>query len=239
MALQLVNTRHGVGASFLNDQIGIFSHKRFALQYAYHHPLGKGTLSLGTQVNMLQEEIDGSKAEFGTGSDPAFPSSKVSGSALDFSAGLYYVRNGLMLGLAAHHLTAPTVSMGETHYYQVKRNFQLMGAYDLHLSSPHYWLTPSAMLRSDLADHRIDFTLRGTYQYEGRRITAGLGYAPTRSITAFVGGTLHGIDLCYSYEANTAGLGLGAGQHEITVAYRVNLDLGKRGRNLHKSVRWL
>lgn len=239
MALQLGNTRHGVGASFLNDRIGLFSHKRFALQYAYHHKLWGGRLSWGAQIDLLQEDIDGSKADFGTGSDPAFPSSQVSGSAVDFSGGLHYEHKGWQVALAAQHLAAPTISMGETHYYEVKRNFHLMGAYDLSLASPYYWLTPSVMLRSDLRDHRIDFTLRGTYRYEGRRIVAGLSYAPTRSLTAFVGGTLRGIDLCYSYEANTSGLGWGAGQHEISVAYRMDLNLGKRGRNLHKSVRWL
>ena len=31
----------------------------------------------------------------------------------------------------------------------------------------------------------------------------------------------------------------GAGQHEITLGYRLDLNLGKKGRNLHRSVRWL
>lgn len=239
MALQLANTRHGVGASFLNDRIGLFSHKRFALQYAYHYKMWGGQLSVGGEVDFLQEDIDGSKADFGTGADPAFPSSQVNGSGVDFAAGVHYERKNWQVALAAQHLAAPTIAMGDTHFYPVRRYFLLMGAYDLSLSSPHYWLTPSVMLRSDWSDHRLDFTLRGTYQYEGRRIVAGLGYAPARSVGAFVGGTLHGVDLCYSYEANTVGLGLAAGQHEVTVTYRMDLNLGKRGRNLHKSVRWL
>ena len=37
----------------------------------------------------------------------------------------------------------------------------------------------------------------------------------------------------------TGGMGIGAGQHEVTLGYRLDLNLGKRGKNLHKSVRFL
>ena len=40
-----LGTYHGVGAMFMNDQIGVFSHKRFALQYALKRPLLGGVLS--------------------------------------------------------------------------------------------------------------------------------------------------------------------------------------------------
>lgn len=239
MAFDMVGARHGVGASFLNDEIGLFSHKRFAIQYALHRRLWGGTLSLGVQADMLQEGIDGSKADFGDGSDPAFPTSEVTGSAFDLSAGLSFARKQLQLGLSVQHITAPAVAMGETHQYEIKRGFNFMGAYNIKLNSPFYTVTPSAMLRTDLTDYRVDLSLRGQYQYEKRRILAGLNYAPGRSVGVFVGGTLRGIDVGYSYEAFTSGLGLGAGQHEISIAYRLDLNLGKKGRNLHKSVRWL
>jgi len=47
------------------------------------------------------------------------------------------------------------------------------------------------------------------------------------------------VNLSYSYEANTSGMGLGAGQHEVTLGYKLDLDLGKKGKNLHRSVRYL
>lgn len=239
MAFDMIGARHGVGASFLNDVFGLFSHKRFALQYAFHRQLWGGTLSTGAQVDMLQEGVDGSKADFGDGSDPAFPTSETSGSAFDLSAGLFYARKQWQLGVSVQHLTAPTVEMGERHQLEVKRGYNLMGAYNIKLSSPFYTITPSAMLRTDLSDYRLDLSLRGKYQFEHRRILAGINYSPQRSVGVFVGGTLRGIDVGYSYEAFTSGLGLGAGQHEISIAYRLDLNLGKKGRNLHKSVRWL
>ena len=239
MAFALGRTFHGVGAMFLNDNIGLFSHKRFSLQYAYHQPWRGGTIALGLQADMLQEGIDGSKAELGDKNDPAFPTTQVNGSAFDLSVGSYYQRKGFRLSAAYHHLAAPTVRLGETHELPIRGVLNVGTQYNIRTSSPLFTITPSAMLRSDFTDYRVDLTLRGEYKFENRLIFGGINYAPQRSVGLFVGGTLQGIDISYGYEANTSGLGLGTGQHEIVIAYRLPIDLGKKQRNLHKSVRWL
>ena len=239
MAFALGRTNHGVGAMFLNDNIGLFSHKRFSLQYAYHQPWRGGTIALGLQADMLQEGIDGSKADLGDKNDPAFPTTQVNGSAFDLSVGSYYQRKGFRLSAAYHHLAAPTVRLGETHELPIRGVLNVGTQYNIRTSSPLFTITPSAMLRSDFTDYRVDLTLRGQYKFENRLIFGGINYAPQRSVGLFVGGTLQGIDISYGYEANTSGLGLGAGQHEIVIAYRLPIDLGKKQRNLHKSVRWL
>lgn len=239
IAFALGRTFHGVGAMFLNDNIGLFSHKRFSLQYAYHQPWRGGTIALGLQADMLQEGIDGSKADLGDKNDPAFPTTQVNGSAFDLSVGSYYQRKGFRLSAAYHHLAAPTVRLGETHELPIRGVLNVGTQYNIRTSSPLFSITPSAMLRSDFTDYRVDLTLRGEYKFENRLIFGGINYAPQRSVGLFVGGTLQGIDISYGYEANTSGLGLGAGQHEIVIAYRLPIDLGKKQRNLHKSVRWL
>ena len=239
MAFALGRTNHGVGAMFLNDNIGLFSHKRFSLQYAYHQPWRGGTIALGLQADMLQEGIDGSKADLGDKNDPAFPTTQVNGSAFDLSVGSYYQRKGFRLSAAYHHLAAPTVRLGETHELPIRGVLNVGTQYNIRTRSPLFTITPSAMLRSDFTDYRVDLTLRGQYKFENRLIFGGINYAPQRSVGLFVGGTLQGIDISYGYEANTSGLGLGAGQHEIVIAYRLPIDLGKKQRNLHKSVRWL
>ena len=239
MAFALGRTNHGVGAMFLNDNIGLFSHKRFSLQYAYHQPWRGGTIALGLQADMLQEGIDGSKADLGDKNDPAFPTTQVNGSAFDLSVGSYYQRKGFRLSAAYHHLAAPKVRLGETHELPIRGVLNVGTQYNIRTSSPLFTITPSAMLRSDFTDYRVDLTLRGEYKFENRLIFGGINYAPQRSVGLFVGGTLQGIDISYGYDANTSGLGLGAGQHEIVIAYRLPIDLGKKQRNLHKSVRWL
>lgn len=239
-ALQLGRTRHGIGAAFMNDAIGIFSHKRFSLLYSYHFRLWGGRLSVGGAVDMLSESIDGSKADLADANDPAFPSGEVSGAKFDASFGLYYARGPISVGLACQHALAPTVLLGETNEISVKRVYNFTAAYNIPTKNPFFKVVPSAMLRYDGADVRGDFTARLVYDREGkRRLYAGLGYSPLHSVTGFVGGSFHGIDLGYSYEASTEGLGLNAGFHEITVGYRLDLNFGRRGRNAHRSVRWL
>ena len=68
---------------------------------------------------------------------------------------------------------------------------------------------------------------------------AGLGYSPTNSVTVMIGGNFHGIMLGYSYEVYTSAINIGNGSHELFVGYQTDLNLQKKGRNKHKSVRIL
>lgn len=239
MALQIGKTRHGIGAFFQNDKIGLFSHQQFAVQYACHFRLWGGTLSIGAEADMLNEGLKGSKADLGDANDPAFPTTDLSGSKFDASAGLYYAHRRWYAGLGAQHLTAPKITLGETNEYQVKRLYNFTAGYNIPLRGTFFTIAPSALLRYDGAAFRADITAKVLYKHEKRRLYGGINYSPQHSVTGFVGGSFHGVDLSYAYEANTSGMGIGAGQHEITIGYRMDLNLGKKGRNAHRSVRYL
>jgi len=239
MAFQIKKTRHGVGVSFQNDAIGLFAHKKFSFMYAYHFRLFGGTLSVGGEADMLAESINGSKADLGEANDPAFPTTDLTGSKFDASAGLWYAHKRWYIGIGAQHLTAPTVYLGETNEYKVKRLYNLMAGYNIRLKSPLFSIVPTALLRYDGTELRADITARVEYAHEKRHLFGGLTYAPQHSVTGFVGGMFHGVNISYSYEANTSGMGIGAGQHEITLGYKLDLNLGKKGKNIHRSVRYL
>lgn len=239
MAFQIGRTRHGIGALFQNDEFGLFSHKRFSVQYAYCFKLWGGTLSIGAEADMLSESIDGSKADLNDSNDPAFPSSEVTGSKFDASAGIFYTHKRWYVGIGALHLTQPTIFLGETNEYKVKSLYNLTAGYNIKTKSPFFTITPTTLIRFDGSELRADITARLQYAKDKKRIYAGLSYSPQNSVTGFVGGMFHGVDISYSYEANTSGMGIGAGQHEITLGYRLDLNLGKKGKNIHRSVRYL
>lgn len=239
MAFRLGKTRHGVGVVFQNDQIGLFSHQRFSLQYAYHWRLFGGVLGIGVEADMLNERVDGSKADLGDASDPAFTSSDLSGSKFDASAGLRYTHGAWYAGLSAQHITAPTVLLGETNELHVKSHYNFTAGYNIRTRDPLFTIAPSVLLRYDGTDLRADLTARLVYAREKKRLYGGANYSPQHSVALFVGGTFHGIDISYSYEAFTSGMGLESGQHEVTLGYRLDLNLDKRGKNRHKSVRYL
>ena len=238
-AFAISGTRHGVGALFQNDQFGLFSTKRFAVQYAFFFPLFGGTMSIGAEADMLNESVDGSKADLADSNDPAFSNSEMSGSGFGFSAGIYYQRGAFHAGLSALHLTSPKLEIGTTGEYNLKPHFYFTAGYNIRTRNPFFKIEPHVLVRYEGTELRANLTAILRYEREKKRLYGGVTYTPERSVTAFVGGMFHGINLGYSYEAFTSGLGLGYGQHEVTLSYSLDLDFSKKGRNYHKSVRWL
>lgn len=239
MAMMLLNQRHGVGAQIMSDQIGAFTHQKLALQYAYHHKLLGGRISAGLQVGMLNEKLDGSKLDVDDTSDPVFNKSEMDGTGIDLSAGLYYQRKQWYLGISVQHLNAPTISLGETNELKIDATYYLTGGYNIRLRNPFLTIQPSFLVRYDGSEHREDITARLVYRHEEKMLYGGLSYSPSTSVTFLVGGTYHGIVLGYSYEYYTEKLNPGNGGHELFVGYQVDLNLAKKGRNKHKSVRLL
>jgi type IX secretion system PorP/SprF family membrane protein len=240
MQLRFLNTMHGVGIQLLNDEIGLFTHKRILVQYAYKFRMLGGTLSIGVQGGMLNEGFKGSEVVLpDEETDPAFVTTDVNGSAMDVSTGLYYQRKSWYLGFSALHLTAPSVDLGDKSVFDISRMFYLTGGYNIRLRNPFFTIHPTVLGRTDGTAYRVDMTARVKYTHDRKMLYAGVGYSPTNSVTAMVGGNFHGICLGYSYEMFTSGTGMGNGCHELFVGYQMDLNFVKKGRNRHQSVRIL
>ena len=239
MPFYFINSYHGVGLQILNDAIGLFSHKRIGLQYAYQPRLWGGTLSVGRQASMLSENFDGSKLEIEDDRDPLFVKSDINGTALDLSAGVYYLHRNWYAGVSVLHLNAPTVELGEKNELNVSSTYYLTGGYNIRMKNPFLTIHTSFLGRTDGVAWRADVTGRLKYTHEKRVMYAGLTYSPTNSVTVLIGGNVHGIHMGYSYEIYTTAIQIGNGSHELFVGYQTDLNLFKKGRNLHKSVRIL
>ena len=239
MPFYALNSYHGVGIQFMNDAIGLFTHKRFGLQYAYQPQLWGGKLSVGVQATMLSETFDGSKLDVIDPNDRAFPTSSVNGTALDLSVGVYYKYRNWYAGISALHLNAPTVEIGEKNQIDVSSTYYLTGGYNIRMKNPFLTINTSFLGRTDGVAYRADLSGRLIYTHEKRVMYAGLSYSPTNSVTVCIGGDVHGIRLGYSYEIYTSAINIGNGSHELFVGYQTELNLFKKGRNLHKSVRIL
>ena len=230
---------HGVGLQIMNDDIGLFSHKRFAAQYAYRRKLLGGALAVAVQGGLLSEGFDGSGLDLDETDDPAFAKSQVNGTGLDLGAGVYYAHRKWYLGFSVQHLNAATVELGETNEISLSQTYYLTGGYNIRLKNPFLTIQTSALARTDGVAYRADLTGRVKYTNDQRVMYAGLSYSPTNSVTLFVGGTFHGIMLGYSYEAYTSAINIGNGSHELFVGYQTDINLYKKGRNRHQSVRIL
>lgn len=229
----------GAGLQFMNDKIGLFTHQRLALQYAVKFKLFGGMLSTGLSAGLLSETFDGTKLDVEDSSDPALSSSKLDGNAFDASVGLYYTHKSWYVGVSAQHLTAPTVKLGERNELKIDPTYYLTGGYNIRLRNPFLTIKSSALARTDGVAWRADVTGRLVYTNEKKMLYAGITYSPTISATLLIGGYFHGIVLGYSYEMYTSGLNPGNGSHELCVGYQVDLNMTKKGKNKHKSVRIL
>ena len=230
---------HGVGAKIVNDQIGLFAHNSIAIMYAVRLKMLGGSLSIGVQPTLIGEKFDGSKVVTEEPNDPAFSTSALTGSGFDLGAGLYYQHRYWYVGASVMHALAPKVELGENNELSISRTYYFTAGGNIRLRNPFLSIQPSVLGRTDGVVYRADVTARLTYQHEKRRLYLGVGYSPTNSVTVYIGGNFHGINLGYSYEAYTNGLKLGNGSHELKVGYQTDLNLFKKGRNRHQAVRIL
>ena len=194
---------------------------------------------MGLQATMLSETFDGSKLDVIDTGDRALPTTSVNGTALDLSVGVYYKHRNWYAGISALHLNAPTVEIGEKNQIDVSSTYYLTGGYNIRLKNPFLTIHTSFLGRTDGVAYRADISGRLIYTHEKRVMYAGLSYSPTNSVTVYIGGDVRGIRLGYGYEIYTSAINIGNGSHELFVGYQTELNLFKKGRNLHKSVRIL
>lgn len=239
MPLYFLKTYHGVGVQFMNDKLGLFTHQRLAVQYAFKMKLFGGQLSAGISAGLLSESFDGTKLDLEDSSDPAFTSSKLDGNSIDLGVGLYYTHRSWYVGLSAQHLNSPLISLGERNELQVDATYYLTGGYNLRLRNPFLTVKPSFLVRTDGVALRADVTGRLVYSHDKKMMYIGASYSPTNSVTVLIGGNVHGVTLGYSYEMYTSAINPGNGSHEIFLGYQMDINLTKKGKNLHKSVRIL
>ena len=161
------------------------------------------------------------------------------GPQLDLAVGLYYKRGPWYVGASVLHLNAPTVEMGETNEISIDRTYYFTAGYNIKLRNPFLTIHPTAMFKTDGVAYRGDVSARLVYTHDKKIFYAGVGYSPTNSVTAYLGGSLHGIQIGYSYEMYTGGISIGNGSHELCVKYQTDINLVKKGKNKHKSVRIL
>ena len=242
MPLFFIGPKHGVGAAFLNDAIGAFRNKKIQLQYAFHQKFLKGRVSIGVRPALLMVGFNGSELDLAEDGDPSFATNDVKGNAFDLDIGLRYTYKKLWYaGISAIHLLGPTIRVGDdkNREVSVKPTFYVQGGYNLVFRHPRYKLAMDAMVRSDLQFWRGDINARLMYDGEKHKLYGGIIYSPTISVGVLLGFDFHGINIGYSYEIYTGGVGALNGTHEILIGYQHDLDFSKKGKNLHKAVRLL
>ena len=238
--IPFVRGDHNLGVGALNDDIGMFTNQHIFLNYAYGMKLFGGRLVAGAQVGILNSKFDSKDIIFGGDSnDPAFPSGNADGNTVDFGAGVLYQHKHFYAGLSGLHLNAPTILLGETNETEVAPYFNFTAGGNIMLKNTLMSIQPSLQVMTDLVTWRADITARGTYEYDSKLFFGGVTYSPNVSVTLFLGLEIMNITAGYGYELFTSGIGAENGSHDIFLGYQINLDIFKKEKNKHNSIRIL
>ena len=235
--------RHAAGGGLFNETIGLFTNRRILLDYSYKVNMGKGWINIGIQGGVMSQEFNGSKVEAENSADPAFPTSSERGSTGDIGAGIMYKRGEWHIGLSAQHLNSPHIEFGKGTGARTEMNIKptlyMNGGCNIRLRNPFISVQPCFLVQSDLDFFRTDLSSRVTYEYESFLFYGGLTWSPGVSVAILAGGRFRSVVLGYAYELYTGGLGYLNGSHDLIISWQTDVDFFNRGRNAHKSVRYL
>ncbi len=201
---------------------------------------------MGIQIGFINEAFKGTDLDLETSGDPAFSTSDINGNALDLAAGLLYqrrCRGGVVgswyVGASVQHANSPLIELGTTNEIQVDMAYYFMGGCNIKTRNPLLSIHPSLLVMSDGVETRTNITGRLVYTHDEKQMYGGLTYSPSNSVTVLLGGKFHDVNVGYSYEIYTSGISISNGSHELFASYQMPLNLVKKGRNKHKSVRYL
>jgi len=242
MPFRFLKKEHGVGILLMNDNAGLFSTTSFALQYVYNMPLWGGRLSLGMQLGGINQSFAGGDIYIPDGdawdpSDDALPTGDVSAMTFDGGLGACYRRGMFYGGFSALHLTAPTLDLDEFAYSEIARVYYFNVGGNIPIKRTLFIMQPSILAKTTFQATQIDWTLRVTYDH---RFWGGLTYRHGDAIVLMAGVDINHIRIGYAYDVGTSALAKASGgSHELMATYTMKLDLGKKDKHKHKSIRIL
>lgn len=242
LPVRLGRRRAGLGASVINDQVGLFNTTYVNAQLDFSTKLWGGRLAIGVQPGFVNQAFKGSGISIPTGdawdaNDASLPTGDVSGMAFDLGAGLYYERGPWYGGVAVQHLLGSSLELGEYAYTELKQTYYFHVGGNIPLKRSLFMVHPSVIVRTTWQALQADYTLRLSWN---SKFWGGLSYRPGDAIAVMVGADVGHVRLGYCYDVGISRLGRTAGgSHELLATYTMHIDLDKSKKHPHKSIRIL
>jgi len=244
--LKLGNSVQGIGLSFLKDKFGGLSNQAFHLQYSFKKNIGKGRLSLGTDIGFVNVAFSGdsvARHNINIGeyhklsADPAIPITNVSGTSFDMSLGAWFSMKNWYSGISFQHLNQPVVDWSNTAQFSISNALYATGGFDYKLQNEKYVLKPSMLLKTDFSSWQLDLTSRLEYN---NKYWGGLTYRWQDAVVLMAGINIAGgVTLGYSFDISTNKLiTTNYGSHEFILIYSFEYVFNKNSKKF-KSVRFL
>jgi type IX secretion system PorP/SprF family membrane protein len=241
MPIHLLGRTHGIGISFMNDNLAFNNDFLFSATYAFRMDLGQGSLGIGANVGVANMSLspDWNGADIITPeTDDAIPKNGGSVFGFDMGLGAYYNTDNLYVGLSTTHLNQTTFDFpDDVAESKLIRHYYLMAGYNIQLANPMFEIMPSMMVQTDIRSHLIYLNTNLRYN---KRFWGGVSYSVGGALSALFGiEMMNGIKIGYSYDFELSPLmNYNSGSHEVTVRYCFDLSVDKSPQK-YKSIRFL
>lgn len=244
------NKPNGFGLVIMKESIGLFDNQLLQIQYAWKKNVYGGTLSIGIQGGLLQQNFDAGgifipTSDYHNSSDISIPNSDLEALIPDFSTGIWFRKSKFHAGISASHLLesklklkAGNESTDTTSYNTyASRTYYLTSGYNIATSNPLYTLQPSFLLKTDLTAWQTDISVRLWYK---ERFWGTVGWRPKDAVILSAGIKLdQGLTIGYSYDVSLRALSsVSGGSHEIFIGFAKKIDTASTSKK-QKSVRIL
>lgn len=242
MPLRFLKRQHGVGISFFNESIGLFTNQAFSIQYAYKLKLFGGQLSFGPQIGLFDQNFDATKihnpsSDYHQGSDEGIPIGNAQGMAFDMSLGAYFTHKYFYAGLSSSHIMESTIELDEKTSTYIPRAFYFVAGSNIRIKKTLIDLQPSVFVKSDLIATQVDVTLRAWYD---KKFNGGLSWRYGNAVVVMLGAKIKNVQVGYAYDIDISPISkVSSGSHEIMLSYLLDMDNSGNRKNKHKSVRIL
>lgn len=165
--------RGGVGLNIMSDELGFERTQAYRLSYAFHLPVGGGTLGIGIEGGAATKALGPTGggqwiATTNWQNDPSIPP-QMKVTTFDIGFGLWYQRQNMWFGLSSTHLAANTFDDGQSSpigtpipvahdlIYQMARHYWVTGGITL-MQGNTWEVRPSFLVKSDATVTSFDIT---------------------------------------------------------------------------------
>ena len=250
MPFAIGKKRIGAGVTFSQESLGLFSNLLVSAQGSYRFKILGGVLAAGLQVGYYNSRFRGSDVyipgddDYHQPTDPSIPNQDLSGNAVDFTVGVNYTHKFFHVGVAAAHITSPTITLeregsesNESQRYETSlpRTLYFDADGNITLENSLFQLQPSLLAATDFKAFSAEISLTAKYN---KFISAGLGYRWKDALSIMIGAEFKNFFLGYAFDYPLSAISrASSGSHEIVAGYRLKLDLSGKNKNRHRSIR--
>jgi type IX secretion system PorP/SprF family membrane protein len=210
----------GLGATIINDRIGVHKNLSLLTNYAYHLTVReKSYLSMGLLAGIHNQRSDYSTLTGYQSNDPKLYNPYIAHTFFDFGAGVYYRSRRFHAGLSAPEILPAKISVNDTLSIRLSSvNYFLFTKYSIPVNA-NLDAEPSVLVKY-LPGLPVSFDLNMNMVFR-KVLTMGLSYRKSESVDfLFKGQLTPQLQFGYAYDHPIGNISrISNGSHEIMIHY--------------------